>query len=212
LNGTTYKRCSCIDPATGRPYGRSCPKLRRPGGSWHPTHGIWQYQCELSPTADGRRRPLRRGGFATKAEADTELDRIRTLLALADDADSATRIGDLIAATVSRREPLPTAADARRTLHTDGEHADVTVGEWLDHWIDGRRALRETTRRNYQDTKPGTSTSPPRRPTAAKPPSPSTPPPQRFCANISGGRTSFGRPPERAGSRTGSSSLNPTAA
>ena len=53
---------------------------------------------------------------------------------------------------MSRREPLPTEAEARRVLHIDGEHADVTVGEWLDHWIDGRRALRQTTRRNYQDT------------------------------------------------------------
>ncbi|UWZ37045.1 site-specific integrase [Dactylosporangium roseum] len=151
MNGTTYKRCSCTNPATGRPYGRACPKLRRPGGSWHPTHGIWQYQCELPPTADGKRRPLRRGGFATKADADTELDRIRTLLALADEPSDATRVGDLIAGAISRREPLPDQATVRRLLHSDGEHDDVTVGEWLDAWLAGRRSLRETTRRNYAD-------------------------------------------------------------
>lgn len=152
MKGSTHKRCSCKDPSTGRAYGRACPKLRRPGGGWHPTHGVWQYQCELPPGTDGSRRPLRRGGFPTRAEADAELDAIGALLAIADDAESLTRVGDLIATAVSRREPLPSQASVRQALHTDGEYADVTVGEWLDAWIAGRRALRQTTRRNYEDT------------------------------------------------------------
>ena len=75
--GTTYKQCGCRDAATGKPLGRKCPKLRR-GNGWNPDHGTWYYQLELPPRADGTRRPpLRKGGFATKTDADAELDRAR---------------------------------------------------------------------------------------------------------------------------------------
>lgn len=59
MNGTTYKRCGCRD-AAGKRLGQGCPKLHR-GNGWNPNHGVWQYQIDLPPAADGRRRPLCRG-------------------------------------------------------------------------------------------------------------------------------------------------------
>ena len=63
MRGSTYKRCGCRD-ANGKPLGQRCPKLRRGGGGWNPTHGVWHYQIELPARADGSRRPLRNGGYA----------------------------------------------------------------------------------------------------------------------------------------------------
>src|SRR5689334_2832354 len=40
--------------------GNDCPKLRRSNQAWSLTHGAWAYQLELPPTAEGRRRQLRR--------------------------------------------------------------------------------------------------------------------------------------------------------
>ena len=98
--GTTFKQCGCRDESTGRLLGRKCPKLRR-GNGWSPAHGTWYYQLELPPHADGTRRPpLRRGGFATKHDAGTELDQARDLLAIAapGDTETAIRIADAITA------------------------------------------------------------------------------------------------------------------
>ena len=63
MKGTTYKRCGCRD-ATGKLIGKTCPKLRRPGGGWNPTHGVWHLQIELPPRARAElsRRLDRLGG------------------------------------------------------------------------------------------------------------------------------------------------------
>ncbi|MCW2638327.1 MAG: site-specific integrase [Dactylosporangium sp.] len=63
---STFKRCGCRDPRTGRRLGNTCPRLRRYNGtgSWSADHGTWHYRLELPATVDGARRQLRRGGFA----------------------------------------------------------------------------------------------------------------------------------------------------
>jgi len=70
VRGSTFKRCACRDE-TGRQLGKSCPKLAQK------RHGTWYLFMALPVGADGRRRQLKRGGFATKAEAEAELDRLR---------------------------------------------------------------------------------------------------------------------------------------
>ena len=86
--GITYKQCGCHG-ADGKRLGRTCPRLRRRNGTWNPAHGRWHYQLELPPHADGsRRNPLRRGGFATQAEAEQEMDQARELLGIADPGDT----------------------------------------------------------------------------------------------------------------------------
>jgi hypothetical protein len=43
--GSTFKRCGCRDPRTGRQLGRRCPRLRERG------HGSWYLAVELSALA-----------------------------------------------------------------------------------------------------------------------------------------------------------------
>ncbi|QLH20695.1 tyrosine recombinase XerC [Streptomyces sp. Rer75] len=66
--GRLYRRCGCRRP-DGRQYGASCPQLN--DGS---RHGSWAFAVDL-PSADGKRRPLCRSGFATRKAAETALER-----------------------------------------------------------------------------------------------------------------------------------------
>jgi integrase len=63
-----FKRCGCRSRETGRPLGAACPDVTRE------EHGSWYYRLELAPWPDGRRRQLRRGGFATAEAAHSERD------------------------------------------------------------------------------------------------------------------------------------------
>lgn len=72
MKGSTYKRCRCR--RDGRELGAKCPQLHRADGSWNPNHGSWFFRVELEPDADGRRRILRRGGYATQRAAQAALD------------------------------------------------------------------------------------------------------------------------------------------
>ncbi|MEU4557464.1 tyrosine-type recombinase/integrase [Actinoplanes sp. NPDC023936] len=150
--GSIIKRCGCKDSATGRRLNSGCPKLRRPGGSWSTTHGTWGYQLEL-PAALGRgRRILRRSGFDDRDATRAELDHARALLALAgDDTGLAVQISDLLQAC-KNGILLPdrdTVADRVRA----GVPAAVptTTGEYLLHWLAGRRGLSPKTIRGYGD-------------------------------------------------------------
>lgn len=148
MNGTTYKRCGCR--ADGRRLGQQCPKLRR-GGGWNPNHGVWQYQIDLPPAADGRRRPLRRGTYANQSEAEAVLGQIRDALAVAKNGEPAdlTTVGDLIETALKNKQPLPTPTQVRRLLHLGGTVEIPTVETWLATWLAGRKKLRAGTRRSY---------------------------------------------------------------
>jgi integrase len=149
MNGTTYKRCGCRDE-DGKRLGQACKKLRR-GNGWSATHGVWQYQIDLPPAADGRRRPLRRGTYATQAEAEAVLGKIRDALAVADDGEPTdrTKIGDLIEHAMKHRQPLPTVAEVRRLLHLVDTNEIPTVEAWLTTWLAGRKTLRGGALRTY---------------------------------------------------------------
>jgi integrase len=150
--GAVYKRCTCTDPATGRRLGTRCPKLRRNGTGWNPTHGGWAYQLEL-PT-DGRRRvQLRRSGYPSRDNAQAELDHARSLLDLADgDPRLAARIGAILRASPPGG-PLPTRDQITRRLRAHVSSSRVpTFGDYLDTWIETRRhKLAPTTVRSYED-------------------------------------------------------------
>jgi hypothetical protein len=64
--GSTYKRCGCREPLTGRPLDTFCPLLR-----WS-DHGSWYFYLPL-PTVDGRRHRIRRGGYETESDARAAL-------------------------------------------------------------------------------------------------------------------------------------------
>ncbi|WP_285497858.1 site-specific integrase, partial [Actinomadura sp. NBRC 104425] len=149
--GSTFKACGCRDEA-GKLLGRRCPRLRRSDGRWNTAHGTWRYQLELPLTAAGdRRAPLRRGGFASQDAAEAELNQAKELLAVAGDDEAARiRIADLIVATVRATKTLPAPEEVRRKIRTGQDLArSVTVGEYLESWLAGRRNLREGTRRSY---------------------------------------------------------------
>jgi integrase len=150
--GSITKRCNCKDPAdTKKRLGSSCPKLRRPGGAWSTTHGTWGFQIEL-PTAGTKRRPLRRGGFDGREQARDELDRVRSLLDLAgDDPAVAVQIGDLLHACKAGT-PLPDRDEvAARVRAGVPASSDLTTGQYLQQWLDGRRGLSPKTLRGYSD-------------------------------------------------------------
>ncbi|GIJ49747.1 site-specific integrase [Virgisporangium aliadipatigenens] len=149
MDGTTYKRCGCRDTNRKR-LGQSCPKLRR-GNGWNPNHGVWQYQIELPAAADGRRRPLRRGTYATQTEAQDILDKIRNALSVAktDDPTDLTKTGDMIETAVQAEKPIPTPTEVRRRLHLGNIGEIPTVEAYLTSWLAGRKKLRKGTRRSY---------------------------------------------------------------
>ncbi len=151
MNGTTYKRCGCRDTSR-KLLGKDCPKLRRPGGSWNPNHGVWYLQIELPARADGARRPKRRGGFASQTDADNELDRIREAVAVADQGDPAelARVGDLIETALGSGQPAPTVEQVRRMLYLGRDLTTIpTTGQWLTEWLASRKKLEDTTARSY---------------------------------------------------------------
>lgn len=149
--GSTFKTCGCRDEQ-GRLLRKKCPKLRRGDGRWSSTHGSWNYQLELPPTAGGARRgPLRRGGFTSQDAAEAEMSRVKELLAIAgDDQETARQIADLIVTTVRQTRSLPDPQVVRRKVRVGQDLSrQVTVGEYLEQWLAGRRGLREATRRSY---------------------------------------------------------------
>src|SRR4051794_16382286 len=76
MRGSVKRRCACRDEL-GRQLGQKCPKLKAAN------HGRWQYAVELAGPA-GKRLRYRKGGFATKNEAEAAL---RALLARLDEGD-----------------------------------------------------------------------------------------------------------------------------
>src|SRR5215471_6484627 len=70
-HGSTYRRCGCRDEATGRLLGARCPSLGSPG------HGSWYFSADL-PSAAGRRRRVRRGGFVTQTTAAAALEALES--------------------------------------------------------------------------------------------------------------------------------------
>lgn len=144
--GSTYKRCGCKDPTTGKPLNTRCPQLRSRG------HGTWTLDVRLDTTETKGRR-LKRAGFEKKADADAALDHIRDLVKLAeDDVRSRKKIGDWIFTASKRAGQLPSVAEVRRRLGVgvDLAAAPVTVGEWLEEWFASKKDLEISTLNGYR--------------------------------------------------------------
>jgi integrase len=141
-HGKIGKECTCKDPDTGKPIGRTCPQLRRKGGGWSASHGVWYLQLELpARTATGRRQ-FRRSGFTRSDDAQAVLDDARALLALAPkDTELTLRIADLLH-NLGRGKPLPTPKDVLRKLRAGYVNgAELTLADYLDDWLTNRRGL-----------------------------------------------------------------------
>ncbi|WP_019901928.1 tyrosine-type recombinase/integrase [Salinispora arenicola] len=148
--GSIHKICTCRDP-DGKKLGKSCPQLRRPGGTWNSHHGKWGYQLELPRRAGGSRRsPLRRYTFDSKDDATADRDQAIALLALAgDDTALATEIADLLQ-QVKAGAPMPDRDTIAKRVNTGlPASVDMTVAEYLRQWLESRRTIEPSTKRHY---------------------------------------------------------------
>ncbi len=68
-NGVVFKRCGCRNSDTRRFLGVACQRLAERG------HGNWYYHCNVT-TLSGRRERVRRGGFATRRDAEAARDKM----------------------------------------------------------------------------------------------------------------------------------------
>ncbi|MFY1595896.1 tyrosine-type recombinase/integrase [Micromonospora sp. WMMD737] len=69
-----------------------------------------------------------------------------------DDVDGRQRIGDLLEQVAAKREPFPDLEEVRRKFRRGHSLAtQVTVGEWLDTWIAGRKIRNSTIARYKRD-------------------------------------------------------------
>jgi integrase len=142
-NGGTFKRCACTAD-DGKPVGKDCPKL--PGRH----HGSWFWAAYLD-TSKGRKL-VKRGGFALQRDAESALEHVRQLVALAG-ADDRTRrgIGDMVTAKTLRGGQLDAVDDVRRRLGIGGAPGDpgITFGEAWPVWLAGKKKLRASARERW---------------------------------------------------------------
>ncbi|WKK26900.1 site-specific integrase [Streptomyces olivoreticuli] len=148
MNGTTTKRCYCRSEETGKPLGTACPKFKQR------THGVWSLRQELPPNKDGERRVFRRAGYDTKTDAQTDLDKVRALLNITEkeDKEGRRRLGDMLETVGASKDPIPDYDETKRKFSTGQSLTQhMTVGEWLELWLAGKKGLR-TSGKNRYDT------------------------------------------------------------
>ncbi|MET8324664.1 site-specific integrase [Streptomyces sp. NPDC005181] len=150
MKGSTYRRCSCRDPKTGRELGTACPKR---GTRNHCTYSIRQ---ELPSREDGSRRSFARGGYSSLKAAQADLDHVRALLSLAeaDDREGTELIAAMLAEVSSEKAPLPEVEETRRRLNSGQDLiGSLTVAEWLDRWLAGKRIRKSGLNRYETDVR-----------------------------------------------------------
>lgn len=146
MKGSTYRRCSCRDPKTGKELGNSCPKRNNRN---HCTYSIRQ---ELPSREDGSRRSFARGGYGSLKAAQADLDHVRALLGLAesDDPEGTDLIAEMLAEVSRERSPMPEVEETRRRLNAGQDLiGSLTVAEWLDRWLTGKR-IRKSGLNRYE--------------------------------------------------------------
>ena len=147
MNGTITKRCGCRD-TDGKQLNGSCTKLSQR------SHGLFSLTQELPPKKGNVRRRFRRSGYDTKTKAQADLDKVRALLNIADenDVEGRTRLADMLETVGAGKDPIPDHEETRRKFATGQSLTQhVTVGEWLEQWLAGKKGLR-TSGKNRYDT------------------------------------------------------------
>ncbi|MFH0243084.1 tyrosine-type recombinase/integrase [Streptomyces sp. HK10] len=150
MKGSTYRRCSCRDPKTGKELGSSCPRRNSRN---HCTYSIRQ---ELPPREDGGRRSFARGGYSSLRAAQADLDHVRALLGLAeaDDPEGVQLITEMLSEISRDKLPLPDVEETRRRLKAGQDLVgSLTVGEWLDRWLAGKRIRKSGISRYETDVR-----------------------------------------------------------
>ncbi|MBV9024289.1 MAG: site-specific integrase, partial [Streptomycetaceae bacterium] len=149
MKGSTHRRCYCRDPKTGKPLGKSCPKLQG-----NRKHGSYSIRQELPPREDGTRRSFSRAGYESLKAAQADLNHIRALLGLADtdDPEGTALIAAMLEEVGAEKAPLPDVEETRRRLKSGQDLIGrLTVGEWLDQWLAGKRIRKSGLNRYEMD-------------------------------------------------------------
>ncbi|MER7464026.1 site-specific integrase [Streptomyces sp. NPDC097981] len=148
MTATITKRCGCRDPQTDKQLGASCKKLTQR------THGVWKLVHPLPPREDESRRRFFRSGYETKAKAQTDANALAALLDIADrrsDPDGRRRIADLLEMVSTSGESIPDYDETKRRFATGQSLTQhMTVAEWLDTWLAGKKALRKSGETRYE--------------------------------------------------------------
>ncbi|GAA1034229.1 tyrosine-type recombinase/integrase [Amycolatopsis albidoflavus] len=128
--------------------GSACPKLK------NYKHGQWGFRVELPPDAAGPRRPRRRRGFDSASEAESQLEHVRGLLAIAgeDDAELRRDIGDVIALAFAKREKFPDIDEMRRLVRAGADVTDdpLMAEEFAGFLAAKKRKVSRNTYRSYE--------------------------------------------------------------
>jgi len=112
------KRCSCPPVYDGDGRRVPCPRLREA------RHGSWGFVLDLGAGPDGKRRQVRRGGFATKTAAEVALTQLKSTRDEGTFTDSrGLTVGNYLTSWLARKvsagELRPTTARSYRQ-HLDG--------------------------------------------------------------------------------------------
>ncbi|MEU6089080.1 site-specific integrase [Streptomyces sp. NPDC047085] len=145
MKGSTHRRCYCRDPHTSKPLGKKCPKLTSR------KHGSYSIRQELPLREDGTRRSFSRAGYDSLKAAQADLDHVRALLGLADsdDAEGLAQIAELLEKVAEEKAPLPDIEATRRRLsHGLDLTSRLTVGDWLDMWLAGKKGRQSAISRD----------------------------------------------------------------
>lgn len=143
--GGVTKRCECRGP-DGKRLGQDCPEISKRN------HGNYEIQQSLVPAEDGRRQRFRRTGYTTAKDANTDLGRVQAVLDLADedDQEAQQRVSALLMEVMRERRTIPDPAEVSRKIGVgvplDGK---LTVGGWLDQWVEAKKT-RPSTTKNYR--------------------------------------------------------------
>ncbi|MFD9567688.1 tyrosine-type recombinase/integrase [Streptomyces sp. NPDC059994] len=148
MSGQITKRCGCRDAVTDKQLGAACPKLSQR------THGIFSLVLELPVREDGTRRRFRRMGYETKTDATADMTALAALLDIADrktDPDGRRRIADLLETVSATGEDIPDYDETKRRFATGQSLTrHMTVAEWLDLWLAGKKGLRKSGADRYE--------------------------------------------------------------
>ncbi|MFB9687327.1 hypothetical protein [Amycolatopsis plumensis] len=106
-----FKRCGCRDLVTGRRLGSRCPQLAVRG------HGSWYFRLELPPGKNGRRRQLRRGGFASRKAAGAARDFLHNPTTLDGVSGSAVTIAQWLRLWLESRDNLAPSTMRSYAMH-----------------------------------------------------------------------------------------------
>ncbi|MET4661694.1 hypothetical protein ABID80_005443 [Streptomyces sp. PvP037] len=151
------------------PLGRQCPKLSSR------KHGSYSIRQERPPREDGTRRSFSRAGYESLKAAQADLDHIRALLGLADtdDPEGMALIAAMLEEVEDEKSPLPDVEETRRRLKSGQDLIGrLTVSEWLDRWLDGKRIHKSGLNRlrdRYPVPFEASDRPPPSRPAAREP-------------------------------------------